>query len=639
MEHVWVEAFVKFYPMRGAKHITGQGDSWIPLDASFKQYSYTQGIDIKSAVPFDAQIFVNQIQSTATIDTANSSVTNINSTYIQQQMQSYQNQVKAYIEQNYPNATVGDVLGKKEIIKQNFTYLLGTLPYQKSIVGIRYSEIPDNLRHKITFKVTKDIYDEDSGTAINITKRLPEIAGKKITLSYSPATAQDEATINSYQPKPHADGSPIQPSELLVSLPAYLINLKPELRIDGEIVATGTTVGMGYEETFEMVFTAPGFATDIVSNQIDAGAYHAIAINTGKISKTQMLSLKTKMEQINYNDVVNLTRDNLLGDLLYATALMYYAQLDTANSIQSKAMSIVWNRLPSESIFSVGLKVGMMFGLPRTASAAALVMDVDRNLHVAIARDGDKNTALNFMYASGKTSSALEHAVPEKLFSTEDNPVIGISAVKAIKLANDQGIPIYTINQSNINTSLPQLQVDAEVKTEIQNAVNAGKEVTVSKTNITVNNWTGCGYIIIDPSTGAGAYKISGGFNGACLLLAYFCIALLAFALLWAFPGFWAFVLINVMISFIQVFVSRMIKGWDDNPFTATTALTMLLDITVQISLGSAAFPPGFASGLLNTILIVQAQLVDAFIFFFTKFKLLETYLARLYAKEGMAIV
>lgn len=30
-----------------------------------------------------------------------------------------------------------------------------------------------------------------------------------------------------------------------------------------------------------------------------------------------------------------------------------------------------------------------------------------------------------------------------------------------------------------------------------------------------VNGWTGCGYIIIDPNTGAGAYMISGGMNGS----------------------------------------------------------------------------------------------------------------------------
>ena len=66
---------------------------------------------------------------------------------------------------------------------------------------------------------------------------------------------------------------------------------------------------------------------------------------------------------------------------------------------------------------------------------------------------------------------------------------------------------------------MPQLQVDDNVKEAIQNAVNSGKVVTVSKTNITLNGWTGCGYIITNPNTGAGAYMISGGFSGALMLI------------------------------------------------------------------------------------------------------------------------
>ncbi|MCG6535768.1 MAG: transglutaminase, partial [Syntrophales bacterium LBB04] len=478
----------------------GKGDSWIPLDASFKQYNYTQGIDIKSAVPFDAQAFINQIKSTATIDTANSSVTNINSTYIQQQMQNYQTQVKNYITQNYPTATVGDVLGKKEIIKQNFSFLVGTLPYRNAIIGIRYSEIPDNLRYKITFKVTKDIYDEDTGTPIIITKSLPEIAGKKITLSYSPATADDEATINSYLPQPHADGTPIQPSEIPTSLPAYLINLKPELRIDGIIVATGTAIGMSYEDTFDMVFTepGPGGGTDIVSNQIDAGAYYATAINTGKISELQMLSIKAKLEdlksKLENNNFTNITKDDIIGEILYETALDYYSELDSANYLQSKNIGVAVNRAPSESIFSFALNVGYMFGMPRSVSVGGLVMDVDRNVNIISALNGDINKKIGFMKVSGMISSVLEHRVPEIMFSSQNNPVHSVSAVNALKIANDSSIPIFVINKSNVNNILPQLQLDEKVITDIQNAVNAGNVVTVSKTDITYNGWTGCGY-------------------------------------------------------------------------------------------------------------------------------------------------
>jgi hypothetical protein len=41
----------------------------------------------------------------------------------------------------------------------------------------------------------------------------------------------------------------------------------------------------------------------------------------------------------------------------------------------------------------------------------------------------------------------------------------------------------------------------------------------VSKANINFNGWIGCGYIIIDPESGAGAYKIGGGANGGWITI------------------------------------------------------------------------------------------------------------------------
>ena len=517
LENVWVEAWIDMIPSQGAIH--KQGDTWVPLDASFKQCTYSSGIDIKSSAPFDAQSFINQIQSTATINETEGYVSNVNSLYIQQQMQDYQTRIQNYISQNYPNATVGDVLGKKEVIKQEFPVLMGTLPYKTIVKGSTYASIPDNLRHKITFNLIKDSYDEIIGTPINITKSLPELAGKKITLSYSPATSADETIINSYLPKPHADGTPIQPNEIPSSLPAYLINLKPELRIDGVVVATGTTVGMGNTETFKMTFTSPNESPDVITNDVQAGGYLGIALDLGRISQEQMTALKTKLEvtkaKLEAQDYTGLTKDDIVGDLLYTTALSYYAKLDAIDLITAKTKGVIAIRLPSETISSFELKVNSFFGVPLSARHGGLSMDVDRAMVLVKALDGDINKPKQFVYVSGQNSSALEHAIPEQLFSTPQNPGEGISAVKALKIANDQGIPIYTINKTNIDSVLPQLQLDSGTITDIRNAVNAGKIVTVSKTDITFNGWTGCGYIVIDPNTGSGAYMISGGLNGS----------------------------------------------------------------------------------------------------------------------------
>ncbi|HEY6874538.1 MAG TPA: transglutaminase domain-containing protein [Geobacteraceae bacterium] len=518
LEHVWVEAWINYRPSRGARHINGKGDTWIRLDPSYKQYNYTSGIDVKSAVPFDAQSFLTQIQSGATINATDGSVTGVNSLAAQQAMQDYQTRVQNYIQLNYPNATVGDVLGKKEIAKKEYPFLLGTLPYSGAIRGTVFTEIPDSLRHKLTFSVTNGTFDE---TPLAITKSLAELAGKKITLSYTPATPQDEAVINSFFPQPHADGTPIQPSELPSSLPAYLVNVKPELRIDGQVVATGATIGLGSTESFVMSFYDPSTGDSLVTNTIDAGVCQAIALNLGRISQDQLTNLKTKLEatktKLQNNDFASLSKDDLIGDLLYTTALSYHAELGTMNFIAAKIMGVNSVTLPSETIFATQLKVASMWGIPRSVSAGGLNMDADRLLSVVKAKDGDNDTVRQYMLNNGMISSALEHSVPEQLFSTPENQAEGVSAVKALKIANDQGIPIYTINQTNIATTLPQLQVSQEVKMDIQNAVNADKVVTVSQANINFKGWIGCGYIITNPETGAGAYMISGGLSGAML--------------------------------------------------------------------------------------------------------------------------
>jgi hypothetical protein len=586
MEHVWVEARVLYGPYRGAGGVDNI-PTWIPLDASYKQYNYTSGIDIKTAVPFDAQSFIDQIKSTATINEAQGYVTNVNSLLVQQAMQDYQTRVQNYITQNYPNAMVGDILGKKEIIKKEYPYLLGSLPIRTISKMWEQPVLPDNLRHKITFTVTKDIYDSELGTPINIAKSLPELAGKKITLSYSPATPQDEAVINSYLPQPHPDGTPIQPNELPSSLPAYLINLKPELRIDGVIVATGTAVGMGQNETFAMTFYGPGLnASDVITNEVKAGNYLGIALDLGKVSEEQIISLKTKLEatkaKLESQDFTNMTKDDVVGDLLYTTALSYHAEVGLMKYMAAKTMGLLAIILPSETIFSFDLKSNYAFGIPISVSPSALSMDADRIITLVKALDGNKETPVLFMLNSGTTDSFLEHSVPEQLFSTPDNPAQGISAVKALQIANDQGIPIYTINQSNINTILPQLQLDSETIADIQNAVNAGKIVTVSKTDINFNGWTGVGYIIIDPTTGAGAYMISGGLSGGILLAALlFVTALLLLAIAVAI-GPIAFIIVSLLLPIYLAFQAWLATQASESVKNCIKAIVITLGLILM---------------------------------------------------------
>ena len=191
-------------------------------------------------------------------------------------------------------------------------------------------------------------------------------------------------------------------------------------------------------------------------------------------------------------------------------------------------------------------------------------MDIGHLRHVRWVKDDDPKSQINKdpnLAQNGKTAaqnrwiaynkmrgqyaSAMEHAAPEafwvdktKCSHTDENGRIqnptlnpcaeGISAVKAIAIAQAEGQKIYTINKQNAQTALQKLPIGGEVGSEIRNAVNAGKEVTVHEKSINKHGWKGFGYIVIDPETGAGAYLIEGSGNGG-ILFTIFTHALLFF--------------------------------------------------------------------------------------------------------------
>jgi len=74
-------------------------------------------------------------------------------------------------------------------------------------------------------------------------------------------------------------------------------------------------------------------------------------------------------------------------------------------------------------------------------------------------------------------------------------------------------------NEFIVNTVLPKLNLSSDIINDIKIAISQGKEVTTHTNNVSVPGWSGAGYIVIDPKTGDGAYLISGGSNGAFLLM------------------------------------------------------------------------------------------------------------------------
>jgi Transglutaminase-like superfamily len=131
MEHVWVEAYVDY--------------------ASFKQYEFTEGMNLKEQVPFNAEALANTIKSKAVINEAEGWVMNVPQADIEAQLTQFQNQLKAHIENQNPDSTVGEVLGLQEIKILPARPLAAGLPYNRLITSQTFYEVPDKLRHKFRY--------------------------------------------------------------------------------------------------------------------------------------------------------------------------------------------------------------------------------------------------------------------------------------------------------------------------------------------------------------------------------------------------------------------------------------------------------------------------------------------------------
>jgi hypothetical protein len=118
----------------------------------------------------------------------------------------------------------------------------------------------------------------------------------------------------------------------------------------------------------------------------------------------------------------------------------------------------------------------------------------------------------------------------------------------------------------NIDEILSILRVSSEVKANVQNAINAGMEAIVPEEEITYFGWRGCGYILYNPETGAGACLITGGAAGAEIMIGW---------------GLW----ILAYNSFVDA-EALIIEGYLGSPYPLETDLQTCLAIGASHLLG-----------------------------------------------------
>lgn len=512
LEHVWVEAWVDFEPSWGAVH--KQGDTWVPMDGSFKQYQFTQGFDIRSNVPFDAAALVNQMKAGATINETEGWVKNINSTQIQTTLTNYQTQVQAYVNTAKPDASVGDILGTQTIIQNSPSILAASLPYKLLTTGSRFSVVPDNFRHKFRYNLYASEIDRLlENPVVTITESLPKLAGAKLTLTFRSATAADQLVAVNLLKDAAAD-----PSAITGVIPAYLIHVVPELKINGNLAGQGASYQVGAELLDEAGLYNPARGWSMAGqNVVVAGESKTLAVDTGYVSDHLFARLSAELAQsrdaINAPVIGDIDPEKLVSNRLFATLLTYFRATHLSMTESAAAIGVITYRMPSFGSISAALQTSYFFGVPRQVQTPGYQVDIDSVTTISVSKDGNRDSELGSRAISGQFLSLFEGYIPQTVLS-DQKTTDGVSAVALLARANLLGQATFSIDSSNASLILSRLTLPADLQTEISNAISVGRLVLIHEQRITVGSWSGFGYVIHDQQTGAAAYKISGGLNG-----------------------------------------------------------------------------------------------------------------------------
>lgn len=504
MEHIWVEAFVDFHPSRGAKNRVA--DSWVPIDASFKKNAYTQGMQLNSGVAYSAERLLSDMRQNATLNPEQGWSSGLSHQFVANTVLQYQQAAEAFVSAIDNDATVAEILGGKTIIQQSSGVLAASLPYKRVVEGLRVAALPDSLRAELQVEFFAGELDQRlDSPEFSWRGGLPAIAGKRVTMAYDPATAEDRAVLENY-----ADSSS--------PIPAYLVRVQPVLRIDGVPVARGGPTVLGADQAWNLHIHAPNTAMLSARNSIVAGTYAAVVPKLTTIMPQQFADIEQRsrqaLERLQSGNSHLVTTDAIVGEFLSVAGLEYWAQQDLVARLMARSQNIQKANRFAVGIFAWEPRVQYSYGLPRTATAGGLSTDIDINLTSMVSSDGQPAKVAIARMMEGQLSSHLEGSHWALARNRRDDPNTGFSSSQIFQHLSAQGARSYAINSENVNTALASLPIAESVKADIRAGVSAGLVAFVNDRVAAIDGWTGSGYVIIDPQTGAGAYRINGGLNG-----------------------------------------------------------------------------------------------------------------------------
>ena len=471
IDRCWVQAQVAHSDYRGVDGSRG-GKAWVPLDPAFKLSRYQPGIaGLPQQVPFDEAGYLAQRTPLLAY-------------------QWYEDQVRAYLAAHSPGRSLADVPYRGTIAAESLGLLPASLPHEAIAFTGDWDALPETLRHRT--QIT--LFGPVGQVLFDRTLRDPEIAEKRVTLSYATAKSGDGLANQ-------LGGAD--------EVPALLATLTPQLKLDGSVDTTGTTVSTGAGVTIRVRFLFPNDdPVEEVTHVRYAGDYHALALDLQQVGATLMeKKARALLDANTKRGTPNEDRDALEGGLLDLAGLRYWQRLGTGETSLDGIFQYRTVKQLYEVLVTANTDVLYLYDRPFAVTPGNLNVDAKRGAKSLVNIDADNSQRNALFKLNGRDGSAQEHAVWEETVH-EDS----VSTIKALQFANETDINHDgTANHGDVLdiTTVGGLSAlcpafPSGARSSMQTALSLGKVVKTPQCDFVYNQWHGVGWIEEDPGLGRG---------------------------------------------------------------------------------------------------------------------------------------
>ncbi|HUW14729.1 MAG TPA: transglutaminase domain-containing protein, partial [Anaerolineae bacterium] len=325
VEHVWTRVKI--------------AGTWHPLDPSFKSYTTRQPLDLATLLGYDRNGFLASAQTGSTVQA--NYVRNINEANINGRLAQYGTNLATHLRANLSFAYLHEVIGGREILPETLDGYPTELPYTVLESRGTAQEIPGDLVHRLHIQLP----------GIDYRANLPDVAGERITIFYGPATAADQAAID-------AAGS------IYDVYPAYQVNMKPELRVGGNVAATGQAVSLGSTQRLDVTVVTPiddGEGNPVLlqyaPQNLRAGQWYALPMKLQTVSDEQLHRHQLALEE-SLAAGLDAEAEPVLGQSLFTLGMAYLHQTNLSDRLSAQVAGVV--RVPFVSGMLVSQDIAVL---------------------------------------------------------------------------------------------------------------------------------------------------------------------------------------------------------------------------------------------------------------------------------------